>query len=175
MRTYTIQEAIDEMKATIQVFSTGYSTWKVSGNIGLRSTGEYAEDHFTTHDEEWKTGEFDGEKYNTYANSDQAREDFDSAAEYEKWRDAVINDSANEENYESPEDRDERAARKIIESWVEDKEWPDNVVVTPDNSTIFVLNECEREFMESDNAYLGMLLDGCAKTFIDAYDNRDEA
>lgn len=48
MRTYTIEE----MKNTVQVFSDGYGTYKGKANIGIRSTGEYVEDYFTTHDEE---------------------------------------------------------------------------------------------------------------------------
>lgn len=176
MRTYTIEEAIEEMKNTVQVFSDGYGTWKVKANIGIRSTGEYVEDYFTTHDEEWKTGIFDGEKYNDYANSDQAKVDCEEEGEnYNKWYEIVTNDSANEDNYESTDSRDERAARKIIESWVNDDEWPNNVVVSSDNSTIFVLDEGEREFMESDNTNLAMLVDGRAKAFIDTYDNRENA
>jgi hypothetical protein len=175
MRTYTINEAIEEMKDTVQVFSDGYGIWKVKANIGLRSTGEYAEDNFTTHDESWKTGEFDGEKYNTYANSDKAREDFDIDAKYEEWRNAVINDSANEDNYESPDKRDERAARKIIESWVDDNNTPDNVVVSADNSTIYVLDEEEREFAESETANLAMLVDGRGDAFINAFNSREDA
>lgn len=174
MRKYTINEAIEEMKDTVYVFSDGYGTWKVKANIGLRSTGEYAEDYFTTHDELWKTGEFDGEKYNTYANSAEAREDFESDAEYEEWRNAVINDSANEDNYESPDERDERAARKIIESWVNDNNTPGNVVVTADNSTIYVLDEEERNFAESETANLAMLVDGRGDAFINAFNSREE-
>ena len=173
MRTYTIEEAIEEMKNTVQVFSDGYGTWKVKANIGIRSAGEYVEDYFTTHDEEWKTGIFDGEKYNDYANSESAKADCEEEGEnYNKWYEIVTNDSANEDNYESTDSRDERAARKIIESWVNDDEWPNNVVVSSDNSTIFVLDEGEREFMESDNTNLAMLVDGRAKAFIDTYDNR---
>ena len=176
MRTYTINEAIEEMKSTVQVFSDGYGTWKVKANLGIRSTGEHVEDYFSTHDEEWKTGIFDGEKYNDYANSDQAKADCEEECEdYDKWYEIVTNDSANEDNYESTDARDERAARKIIESWVDDNEWPDNVVVTADNSTIYVLDEDEKEFAESETANLAMLVDGHSKAFIDAYDNRENA
>lgn len=176
MRTYTIEEAIEEMKSTVQVFSSGYGTWKVKANLGIRSTGEYVEDQFTTHDEEWKTGIFDGEKYNDYANSDQAKADCEHEGEdYNKWYEIVTNDSADEDNYESTDSRDERAARKIIESWVNDNNWPYNVVVTADNSTIYVLNEDEKEFAESETANLAMLVDGRSKAFIDAYDNRENA
>lgn len=174
MRKYTIEEATEEMKSTVQVFSDGYGTWKVKANIGIRSTGEYAEDYFTTHDESWKTGEFDGEEYNTYANSDQAREDFESDAEYEAWRDKAISDCANEDNYEPAEHRDERAARKIIESWVEDGNTPDNVVVTADNSTIYVLDDDETEFAENETANLAMLVDGRGDAFINAFNSREE-
>ena len=176
MRTYTIEEAVEEMANSVQVFSAGYGTWDVKANLGIRSTGEYAEDKFTTHDEEWKTGEFDGEKYNSYANSEQARQDCeDEGEDYDEWREKVINDNANEDNYESSHDRDIRAAKKIIDSWVEDGDTPDNVVVTTDNSTIFVLDDSEREFAESETANLAMLIDGRSKAFLDAYNNRENA
>ena len=194
MRTYTIEEAIEEMKNTIQVFSDGYGTWKVKANLGIRSTGEYVEDHFTTHDEDWRTGEFDGKRFNpqdyeewlndfyrhefaetltNYAKElitdDIKKQLFDEYCEI-KWI-----DSANEDNYEPSDQRDERAARKIIESWVDDDNAPDNVIVTADNSTIYVLDEDEKEFAESETANLAMLIDGRAKAFSDAYDNREEA
>ena len=127
MRTYTINEAIEAMADSIQILSDGYGTWKVKGNLGIRSTGEYVEDYFNTHDD-----------------------------------------------YESTEDRNERAARKIIESWVDDDECPDNVIVTADNSTIYVLDEDEKEFAESETYNLAMLVDGRAEAFTQAFDNRDE-
>lgn len=189
MRTYTIEEAIEVMKSTVQVFSDGYGTWKVKANIGIHSTGEYVEDYFTTHDEDWRTGEFDGERYNP--------QDYDEWYDDQQWKEhgweeapskddaeiksmfndycsAVWSDSANEGNYESTDSRDERAARKIIESWVYDDNWPNNVVVSSDNSTIYVLGEGEKEFAESETANLAMLVDGRAKAFIDAYDNREK-
>lgn len=188
MKTYTIEEAIEEMKSTVQVFSNGYGTWNVKANLGRRSTGEYVEDYFTTHDENWRTGEFDGERFNP--------QDYDEWYDDQKWQEhgweeepskddaevksmfndycsAVWSDSANEDNYEPIDSRDERAARKIIESWVDDDNAPDNVIVTADNSTIYVLNEDEKEFAESETANLAMLVDGRAKAFIDAYDNKE--
>lgn len=193
MRTYTIEEAIEEMKSTVQVFSAGYGTWKVKANLGLRSTGEYAEDYFTTHDEEWKTGEFDGERFNP--------QDFDEWLEsyfepefngvskdalalitdemknkmFETWCERLWSDSANNDNYEPSDNRDERAARKIIESWVDDNEWPDNLVVTADNSTIYLLDNRERKFAESETANLAMLVDGRGGAFINAFNSREES
>lgn len=194
MRTYTIKEAIKEMADSIQIFSDGYSTWKVKGNLGIRSTGEYAEDHFITHDEDWKTGIFDGEKYNPqdyeewlddfYKNEfakslslyakELITEDIKKQL-FKEWCEIKWADSANEDNYESTDDRDDRAARKIIESWVDDDNAPDNVIVTADNSTIYVLDEDEKEFAESETANLAMLVDGRAKAFIDAFSIREDA
>lgn len=193
MRKYTINEAIEDMKDTVQVFSDGYGTWKVKANIGLRSTGEYAEDYFTTHDEAWKTGEFDGEHFNPQ-DYDEWLEDYfepefnDVSSDalalitdemkkemFKAWCERLWSDSANEDNYESHEDRDKRAARKIIESWVDDNECPDNVVVTADNSTIYVLDDDEREFAESETANLAMLVDGRGDAFINAFNSREDA
>ncbi len=193
MRKYTINEAIEEMKNTVQVFSDGYGTWKVKANIGFRSTSEYAEDYFTTHDEDWKTGIFDGEKYNPQDYEewldDFYRHEFvDSLTNYAKelitedikkqlfseWCEIKWTDSANEDNYEPTDERNERAARKIIESWVDDNEWPDNVVVTADNSTIYVLDDSESEFAESETANLAMLVDGRGDAFINAFNSRED-
>lgn len=194
MRTYTINDAIEEMKDTVQVFSDGYGTWKVKANIGIRSTGEYAEDYFTTHDEEWTTGEFDGETYNPQDYSEWLDDYFKCEFEdvlsadalalitdemkkemFKAWCERLWSDSADEDNYESIKDRDERAARKIIESWVDDNECPDNVVVTADNSIIYVLDDDESEFAESETANLAMLLDGRCDAFINAFNSREDA
>lgn len=192
MRKYTIKEAIEEMKGTVQVFSDGYGTWKVKASIGIRSTGEYAEDYFTTHQEEWKTGEFDGERFNPQdfdewqkdyfepefngVNSDALALITDEMKEemFKAWCEKLWSDSANDDNYESPDDRDERAARKIIESWVHEDEWPSNVVVNSDNSTIYVLDESEHEFAESETANLAMLVDGRGDAFMNAFNSREE-
>ena len=193
MRTYTINEAIEEMKSTVQVFSDGYGTWKVKANLGIRSTGEYVEDHFTTHDEDWRTGEFNGKRFNPQDYEewldDFYRHEFaETLTNYAKelitedikkqlfdeYCEITWNDSANENNYETTDSRDERAARKIIESWVNDNNWPDNVVVTSDNSTIYVLDEDEKKFAESETYNLAMLVGGRAEAFIKAFDNRNE-
>ena len=151
MKTYTYNEALEEMKATVQVISAGYGTWKVKASLGVRSTGEYVEDSFTTHDEEWKTGIFDGETYNSYANSEEARAMCqDEGEDYDSWYERAVSDSANDDNYEPDDSRDERASRRILDSWVDDHEWPDNIVVTSDGGRIFVLDEEESTFAESE-------------------------
>lgn len=189
MRTYTINEAIEEMKDTVQVFSDGYGTWKVKANIGLRSTGEYVEDYFKTHDESWKTGEFDGERFNPQdfdewygeqewlahgCEEEPSKEDAEIRETFDDYCNAIWSDSANEDNYESPDERNQRAARKIVDSWVDDNEWPDNVVVTADNSTIYILDEDEKTFAESETANLAMLVDGRGDAFINAFNSREE-
>lgn len=175
MKKYTIEEAIEDVAMSIQIMPDGYGTWKIKGNLGIRSTGEYVEDYFVTHDEEWKTGIFDGEEYNEYANSEQTRLECEENGEnYDEWYNIVTRDSANEDNYESHEARDRRAAKKIVENWVEENNWPDNIVVTADNSTIFLLDEEESKFAEENTDALGMLIDGRSKAFITAFDNREE-
>lgn len=175
MRTYTINEAIEDIASTIQVFSDGYGTWKVKGFLGIRATGEYVEDYFITHDEEWKTGIFDGEKYNDYANSEQARQDSEENGEnFDEWYAAVTRDSANEDNYESPDARNHRAAKKIVENWLDSYEWQNNVVVTTIKDKIFVLDEEESTFADENTDALGMLTDGRAKAFMNAFNSREE-
>ena len=92
---------------------------------------------------------------------------------FKAWCKKLWSDSANENNYESIDKRDERAARKIVDSWVDDNEWPDNVVVTADNSTIYVLNEDEKSFAEKETANLAMLVDGMGNAFINAFNSRE--
>lgn len=192
MRKYTIEEAIEDMKDTVQVFSDGYGTWKVKANIGLRSTGEYAEDYFTTHDESWKTGEFDGERFNQQDFDEWLENYFEPEFEcvsedalelitddmkeemFKSWCERLWASSANEDNYESHDARNERAARKIIESWVDDNEWPDNVVVSSDNSAIYVLDDDEKAFADSETANLAMLVDGRGDAFINAFNSRED-
>lgn len=192
MRKYTIKEAIEEMKDSVQVFSDGYGTWKVKADIGIHSTGEYAEDYFTTHDEAWKTGEFDGERFNPQDYNqwleDYFKPEFNGVSSdalalitdemkdemFKAWCKKLWSDSANENNYESIDKRDERAARKIVDSWVDDNERPDNVVVTADNSTIYVLDEDEKSFAERETANLAMLVDGRGDAFINAFNSREE-
>ena len=48
------------------------------------------------------------------------------------------------------------------------------MVVTADNSTIFVLDNEEREFAESETANLAMLVDGRGDAFINAFNSRKE-
>jgi hypothetical protein len=188
MRQYTISEAIEDMKDTIQVFREGYGTWKVKGYLGLRSTGECAEGYFTTHDEDWKTGAFDGETYNPQdfdswydeqewlANGwdeEPSKDDSEVRAMFDDYCNAIWSDSTNNDNYSPASVRDEAAARQIIEAWV-DGNAPRNVFVTADNSTIYVLDDSEREFAESETANLAMLVDGRGDAFINAFDSREE-
>lgn len=193
MKTYTINEAIEDIASTIQVFSDGYGTWKVKANLGLRSTGEYAEDYFTTHDEEWKTGEFDGERFNPQDYDEWLESYFEPEFNgvskdalalitdemknkmFEAWCERLWSDSANEDNYESPNARDRRAAKKIVENWVDENNWPNKIVVTADNSKIFLLDSEESKFADDNTDALAMLIDGRSKAFLDAFDNREES
>lgn len=58
MKTFTIEEAINDMASSASVaHGNGYCTWICSAHIGYQRRGyddEYAEGQFTTHDESWK-------------------------------------------------------------------------------------------------------------------------
>ena len=126
MKTYTIEEAINDMASSAGVaHGNGYGTWICSAHIGYQRRGyddEYAEGKFTTHDESWKTGEFDGETYNPQDYSDWLADYFEPEFEnplgsdalalitdkmkeqmFDAWCEKVWSDSANENNYESTE------------------------------------------------------------------------
>lgn len=67
MKTYTIEENVNDMALSAGVsHGNGYCNWICSAHLGYSSDkngGEYAEDRFSTNDESWATGEFDGETY----------------------------------------------------------------------------------------------------------------
>lgn len=175
MKKFTIEKAVEEMKNTVKVFSDGYGTWKVKANIGIRSSGEYVEDYFTTNDEEWKTGIFDGKKYNDYANSDQAKADCEERGEdFDKWYEFVTNDRANDDNYESTESRDERAARILVESWTNPGCEPRNVFWNWLHGVFFIVDDDELSFASDHPELIDSLTMDYGRAFSNAYSNREE-
>ena len=188
MKTYTIEEAINDMASSAGVaHGNGYCTWICSAHIGYQRRGyddEYAEGGFTTHDEDWNTGIFDGEKYNP--------KDFDEWYDEQSWEEApdkddsevkamfndycsgVWADSANEDNYEPPADRNRRIAEEIFYSW-EHEEAPDNVFICREKDIVIVLTDDEYNFIshmaddEGDHSYFENLCDGCTTKFVNDY------
>ena len=154
MKKYTKEEIIEELAQNMCVMQTGYGTWKFSSYIGNRDNKiSFSE---ITHQEEDEKGIFDGEEYNDYANSDQAREDCERDGEdYEEWHKAVINDSANEDNYESREQLDKRLAERIFDhNFSEDPTAGDYIICqSGDENFYFLETDAERQAFDDNMNY----------------------
>ena len=175
MKKYTIEEAIEDVAMSIQVMPDGYGTWKVSGQLGCNRDEECFKDYFITHDEEWKTGFFDGEEYNEYALSDEAREACERDGEdYDIWYDTVTHDGANEDNYESAEHRDRRAAEKFVDEWTDFANQPDRLYFNDKSEVIFLLTPEENDFLMENFDLIESLTAGDGKAFLAAFENREE-
>lgn len=189
MRTYTIEEAVEVMTNSAGVSLDGYGTWKCCATIGSRD--EKATDYFITHDEEWKTGEFNGEKYNEQ-DFDEWMEDFfepefnsvsnealslisDEMKEqmFKKWCNDLWQDGANENNYEPRDQRDSRIAERIFETW-QCEAAPDNVFICREKDKVIVLSEDELKFVndkcdDGDHSYYEELCNGSTTRFENDY------
>ena len=133
MKKYTKEEIIDELAMNMSVISTGYGTWKISSYIGNRDNKiSFSE---ITHQEEDEKGIFDGE-------------------EYEEWRKAVINDSADEDNYESREQRDKRLAHRIFDHNFEEPTAEDYIICQSGDDYFYLLDtDAEREVFDDNMNY----------------------
>lgn len=189
MKTYTIEDAIAEMTNSAGVSLDGYGTWKCSTTIGWRD--EKATDYFITHDEEWKNGEFNGEKYNEQ-NYDEWLDDYfepefshlskealslitDEMKEqmFSNWCKDLWADSANESNYETNDQRDRRIAERIFDTW-ESESAPDNVFICREKDKVIVLSEDELKFVndkcdDGDHSYYEELCNGSTTRFENDY------
>ena len=100
MITKNRMEIIEELASNVEVVFKPYGTWIVESKaLGIRAS-------FLTHDEEWRTGKYNPTLYNK---------------ENVLINKEVVNDSANEDNYEPREERDRRAAEVLFDIWVDDE------------------------------------------------------
>ena len=189
MKTYTFNEAIDEMSRSAGVILDGYGTWKCSATIGYRE--EKATDYFITHDEEWKIGEFNGEKYNEQDFDEWTEEffepEFNSVSNealslitdemkeqmFKKWCNVLWQDGSNESNYEANDQRDRRIAERIFDSWKSESS-PDNVFICCEKDKVIVLSEDELKFVndkcdDGDHSYYEELCNGSTARFENDY------
>lgn len=153
MKKYTKEEIIDELAMNMCVKWAGYGTWEISSYIGNRDNKiSFSE---ITHDEEDEKGIFDGEEYNDYANSDQAREDCERDGEnYGEWYELVTHDSANEDNYESREQRDRRLARRIFDHNFDEPTAGDYIICNSGDENFYLLEgDYEREVFDDNMNY----------------------
>ena len=134
MKKYTKEEIIDELAMNMYVMWTGYGTWKISSYIGNRDNKiSFSE---ITHQEEDEKGIFDGE-------------------DYEEWRKAVIHDSANEDNYESRDQRDKRLAERIFDhNFAEDPTAGEYIICqSGDENFYFLETDAERQAFDENMNY----------------------
>lgn len=153
MKKYTKEDIIAELEMNLQVAFSPYGTWKITSHIGSRD--ERIEFSETSHNEEDAKGIFDGEEYNDYANSDQAREDCERDGEnYDEWYEVVTHDSANEDNYESREQRERRLAHRIFDHNFEDATAGDYIICNSGDEYFYLLDsDAERQVFDDNTNY----------------------
>ena len=120
-------EAIKEIAENVRGSWCGYGTWDISAKVELPTkTGGAITLSLskTTHNEEDKTGIFDGEQYNPLCGCidvdelDQiAKEECMTTQAFQK---SIWADSANEDNYEPDRDRRMRLAEALYEDVLEE-------------------------------------------------------
>lgn len=120
-------EAIKEIAENVKVSWRGQGTWEISAKVELPTkTGGTITLSLskTTHNEEDKTGIFDGEQYNPLCGCidvdelDQiAKEECMTTQAFQK---SIWTDSANEDNYEPDSDRRMRLAETLYEDVLEE-------------------------------------------------------
>ena len=153
MKKYTKEEILEELAMNMCVAWTGYGTWKITTHIGSREDKvKFSE---ITHQEEDEKGIFDGEKYNDYANSEQARQDCEEDGEnFDKWYEAATHDSANEDNYESREQRDRRLAHRIFDLNFKDATAGDYIICYSGDENFYLLEgDYERQVFDDNMNY----------------------
>ena len=117
------QEVVNLIADNVNVFWSGYGTWTVLATITLPRKDDNNDEvinlSYITHNEEDKTGIFDGSKYNTFCGFNSWRELKIRAAEdglnAAQLQDRVWEDSANEDNYEPANLRNLRLAGRLYE------------------------------------------------------------
>lgn len=119
----TKQEVINLIADNVNVFWSGYGTWTVLSTVTLprkdNNDDEVINLSYVTHNEEDKTGIFDGSKYNTFCGFDSWRKLKIRAAEEgltaAQFQDRVWEDPANDDNYEPANLRNLRLAERLYE------------------------------------------------------------
>ena len=111
-------EIIEELASNVEVAFKPYGTWIVKSKaLGVPAS-------FLTHDEEWRTGKYNPTLYNK---------------ENVLLNKEVENDYANEDNYESREVRDRRAAEALFAIWVDCE-----IVEEDEEGNFFIANNEEQ-------------------------------
>lgn len=110
-------EILDQIKTDLRVNWVGTCQWCVSSWV--RHGYEAVQLYFHTHDEEYNTGYFNGEKYNFlcgFSSMEQLEQEADFCdMTVEEYQEKCWQDSANEDNYEPTEQYRERLTQELYE------------------------------------------------------------
>ena len=153
MKKYTTEDILAELAMNMQVAYVPYGSWKIASHIGYGDCKfEFSE---ISHNEDDSTGIFDGEEYNDYANSDQARQDCeDNGENFDEWYKAVTHDSANEDNYESRDQRDRRLARRLFDNNFSDATAEGYIICNSGDDYFYILeSDAERKVFDDNMNY----------------------
>jgi len=117
----TKSEVIMLIADNVYVNFAGYGTWEIKATVAIPRAGDEDAAVITvkeiTHNEEDKTGIFDGSKFNTFCGFNSWRELKIRAAEagltVAQFQDSVWEDTANDDNYEPADLRNLRLAFRL--------------------------------------------------------------
>lgn len=120
----TTLEVLKSIADNVYVNVAGYGTWEIKATITVPRIDDEDDEVITlkeiTHNEENKTGIFDGSIFNPLCGFRTHQELNEAAAEsgmtVEEFQKTVWADSANEDNYEPDDVRDARLAEWLYES-----------------------------------------------------------
>ena len=118
----TIEDMKEQIVQNIDVRWTGYGTWTIKSSC-TDENGEWYKLSIITHNEEDFTGLFDGEEYNP-VDEEELEDMLDEAKCYDEniTKEDVLNtywsDTANSDNYEPKELRNERLAIALLDDFI---------------------------------------------------------
>lgn len=120
------QEIIERIADDVTVLWSGYGTWTVGATITLPRNDDDEDDEvitlsYITHNEDDKTGIFDGELYNPNGGF-CSLDELDRAAQEEcitpeAMLERIWSDTTNEDNYEPADERNMRLAESLYEQF----------------------------------------------------------
>lgn len=117
----TTLEVLRLIADNVYVNFAGHGTWEIKATVAIPRIGDEDDEVITikeiTHNEEDKTGIFDGSKYNTFCGFNSWRELKIQAADdgltVAQFQDGVWEDTANDDNYEPANLRNLRLADRL--------------------------------------------------------------
>lgn len=115
----TIEDIKEQLVQNIDVCWTGHGTWTIKSSC-TDENGAWYKLSIITHNEEDFTGLFDGEKYNPVDEEELAfMMKYVNGITKEEVLNIYWSDTANSDNYEPKELRNERLACRLLDSFID--------------------------------------------------------